>query len=163
MHSVSITRSDNPVMTQYIDSLLHNEEDIIDIDIQNRMTRVERSKRTKLIMYRSINPTFEIHPIYKDKCGVDDYLRIAFTRFRTSSHRLRIETGRWARIAPERRLCQCGNGVQTEKHVLCNCELVHRIRERYGCSTIDFKAFMREDKANYELLMLYEMLNVLEK
>lgn len=163
MHSINITHSDNPVLSQYINSLLQHEGDFIDIDMKKRKERVLKSKATKLVTYRSINPTLEIHPIYKGKSKVDDYLRVAFTRLRTSSHRLRIETGRWSRIEPDRRLCQCGLGVQTERHALCECVLVNGIRERYGCAVIDFDMFMCEEKASYELLMLYEILKSLER
>ena len=162
MHSIRITRNENPVLSRYIDSLLNHEGDIIETDLKNRMRRVQSSTRTKSITYRLINPSFEVHSIYKGSSNIDDYLRVAFTRLRTASHRLRIETGRWSRIKRERRLCQCGGGVQTEQHVLCDCELVRGIRERYGCEGINFDSFMQDDKANYELLMLYEMLNVLE-
>ena len=46
-----------------------------------------------------------------------DYLRITFTRFRLSSHRLRIEVGRWSRTPRDQRLCFCGTGVQDEFHL----------------------------------------------
>ena len=47
---------------------------------------------------------------------VPEWQRIAFTRFRLSSHRLRIETGRWSRLPREQILCDCGaNEPQDEK------------------------------------------------
>ena len=93
---------------------------------------------------------------------VDDYLRIAFTRLRTSSHRLKVETGRWSRIPRERRLCKCGMGVQTEKHVLVECELAEPIKQKYGLSVECFDVFMSSKKSKAQLHMLHEILNVLE-
>ena len=52
-------------------------------------------------------------------------------RDRLSSHKLRIETGRWSRIPREERLCPCLNGVQTEKHVLLHCEHTQDIRNKH--------------------------------
>ena len=76
---------------------------------------------------------------------MDDFLRIAFTRLRTSSHRLKIETGRWSRVPREMRVCQCGEGVQTEEHVLVGCNLTKGIQERYGESNVCFKTFMNDN------------------
>ena len=90
------------------------------------------------------------------------HLRTTFTRFRTSSHRLKIETGRWSRIERERRVCQCGNGVQTEEHVLVHCELAQGIRQKYGHENISFSTFMAETKSRSELTMLYEILKLFE-
>ena len=62
---------------------------------------------------------------------IPEHLRIAFTRVCLSSHRLRIDTGRWARIPRVRRLCDCG-AVQAEEHVLVRCPLTETPRCRYG-------------------------------
>ena len=62
--------------------------------------------------------------------------RIAYSRFRTSSHRLRIETGRWSRQQREERLCGCLLAVQDEKHVLEDCEKLSELRAQY--EDIDF-------------------------
>ena len=161
MYALELTRTDNPKLSQYIDSLLNDGRKIIEKDMSNRIECAKKSKRTKMKTYCVINPNFDIHPIYTNKNAVDDYLRVTFTRLRTSSHRLRIETGRWSRLAPEKRVCRCGE-VQTECHALTECPLVEDIRERYGCQRIDFHSFMCDDKATYELLMLYEILGVLE-
>ena len=59
-----------------------------------------------------------------------EYVRVTLTRFRTSSHRLAIETGRWSRIPPEQRLCDCGR-PQTEEHAICTCPLTANVRERF--------------------------------
>ena len=105
----------------------------------------------------------DVHPIYQDsEEPVDDYLRMAFTRFRTSSHRLRIETGRWSRTPRERRLCQCGEGVQSEEHVLRFCNLTEPIRQKYGVEIDCFEQFVSGSKTKSELHMLHEMLKFFE-
>ena len=57
---------------------------------------------------------------------IPDYLRITFTRFRLSSHRLRVEVGRWSRTPREERVCACGTGVQDEFH-LFQCPRVRHL------------------------------------
>ena len=162
MHVLRLTMSKNPRMKSYIKSL-YDCPDFIEADRRARIERVRSSARTKFATYSTINPTFEVHPIYgNDGVAVDDYLRIAFTRFRTSSHRLKIETGRWSRIPRERRMCQCGEGVQTEEHVLVGCVLTKGIREKYGETDICFNSFMNDKKSKAQLHMLHEILDVLE-
>ena len=54
------------------------------------------------------------------------------TRLRLGSHYLRVETGRWARIPPERRTCSCQSGIQDELHVLLHCPLTQNLRIQYN-------------------------------
>ena len=160
MHVLQLTMDKNTKMGAYIRSL-STCPDFIEADRRARIERVQSSTRSKSVTYSSINPSFEIHPIYQQgEEAVDDYLRIAFTRFRTSSHRLKVETGRWSRIPRERRLCQCGEYVQTEEHVLVDCELTRGIREKYGQNIDCFETFMTRTKSKTELLMLHEILEL---
>ena len=107
--------------------------DCYDIDCHtDRHNRVSASEKNKFISYRDINPLFELHNVYRRKRDyIPEHYRIAFTRMRLSSHRLRIETGRWARLPREQRLCRCGL-VKDEMHVLTDCPLVNHIRDAYG-------------------------------
>ena len=101
------------------------------------------STRTKLMTYRVMNPNLSVHPLYESKDRVsDDYLRISFSRFRLSSHRLKIETGRWTGIPQENRLCQCEQSVQTEWHVLRDCALVNHIRNSFGYEAVEPDEFI---------------------
>ena len=88
---------------------------------------------TKFETYKTqLNPSLTVHPLYTEKIFISDHKRQAFTRLRVMSHSLKIETGRWSRIPPERRLCPCsGNRVQNEEHVMIECELVNHLRIRY--------------------------------
>ena len=162
MHVLRLTMARNTKMAAYITSLTTC-ADFIEADRRERIDRVQSSTRTKSATYTSINPSFEIHPIYQqggEAVAVDDYLRIAFTRLRTSSHRLKIETGRWSRIPRERRLCQCGEDVQTEEHVLAHCELTRGIREKYGQRIDCFRTFMKCEKSKAQLHMVHEILEL---
>ena len=73
-----------------------------------------------MVIYRGINSDLSQHPVYK--ClDSNEWERISFSRLRLSSHRLKVETGRWSRIPQEQRLCVCGT-VQTKEHVLIHCD-----------------------------------------
>ena len=109
-----------------------------------------------------MNPELVVHPMYSSKDIVDDDLRIAFSRLRLSSHRLRIETGRWARMPQEQRLCQCGVAVQTERHVLVECTLVREIRLSYGHEFVDFNEFLSSPKSKQQLAMVLNIFKFYE-
>ena len=109
-----------------------------------------------------MNPDLVVHPIYSSSDIVEDDFRIAFTRLRLSSHRLRIETGRWARIPQELRLCQCGLAVQTEKHVLTECALVGDIRRSHSNESVVFNEFLSGPKSKQQLAMVLKILNFYE-
>ena len=101
--------------------------------------------------------------MYSDAHGIPDNLRMAFTRFRTSSHRLRVELGRWNRppTPREQRTCTCNNSdVQDEEHLLV-CPRTAAIRRGAdftgGCSDLF------QDVSVKNLIMLKDCLAVLEK
>ena len=87
---------------------------------------------TRRQTYTQVNPDLERHPKYSECAACLEYARIAATRLRLSSHRLRVETGRWARIPRDARVCSCGTGsVQDEQHVLLHCELSKDLRQSF--------------------------------
>ena len=56
----------------------------------------------------------------------------AMARFRTSSHHLRVETGRHSRTKYRHRRCQhCGFGVEDEKHAACICPFSEHLRIKH--------------------------------
>ena len=85
MWALEMTRLENPAMSRYINRLVNDEEDIIASDLASRVDRVTTSSLSKVITYRTINPAFEVHSVYSGSIP-EDTLRIAFTRFRTSSY-----------------------------------------------------------------------------
>ena len=64
--------------------------------------------------------------------------RITVTRYRTGSHQLKIETGRFAvpRIPRDDRLCLCYTAVQTLKHCLQNCPLLNSLRTKHNITSL---------------------------
>lgn len=47
-----------------------------------------------------------------------DHLRMTFTWFHLSSHRVCIELGSWRQTPPEQWQCLCATGVQNERHIV---------------------------------------------
>ena len=132
----------------------------ISVDLAARQKSILEKKGSKFAMYVKLNPTLATHRLYTDRHTIPDKLRIVFTRFRTSSHRLRVELGRWSRVPAELRTCPCGSGdVQNEEHVFA-CQRTAEVRRRAtfegGCED-----FFRETSLR-ELIMLKDCLSILE-
>ena len=91
---------------------------------------------TRFLTYFNINGDLSMHSVYARRYDrhsfIPEIYRLAFTRMRTSSHRLRIETGRWAKISREERLCKCGQDIGDEEHALTQCSLTQSLRDAYG-------------------------------
>ena len=162
MFALQLTESDNKVLHQYITGVLEEAGDIIENDVAKRKEGISISERTKTVAYRQMNPTLCVHPIYTSKESVEDDYRTAFSRLRLSSHRLRIETGRWARTPQEERWCQCGEAIQNEQHVLCDCILVTHIREAFNQTGINYQVFMNAPKTKQEMAMVMKILSFYE-
>ena len=94
--------------------------------------RVIQSELTRHQTYVSLNPTLSVSYAYTAAARIPEFQRIAYTRMRTSSHRLREETGRWTRPPTllANRTCPCANAIQTERHVLMECSLTSHLRNQ---------------------------------
>ena len=103
----------------------------IDADLDRIKQRICTSGSTRRTTYREINPSLTTHAIYSKELSVPEQLRIACSRMRMGSHLLRIETGRWARIPKELRLCPCQEDIQTEEHVLLHCRNTRQLRDNF--------------------------------
>ena len=79
-----------------------------------------------------MNPELRVHDVYRSTKHIDERKRTVFTKFRLSSHSLKVGTGRWSRNVHEERLCDCEGGVQDESHVVFDCEKTEEIRVKYG-------------------------------
>ena len=89
---------------------------------------VRQSQSTRRAMYRVINPGLKRVRMYNDST-CPEYARIAATRIRLGSHRLRVETGRWSRLPRDQCTCSCPQAaVQDEPHVLLDCPLTRQLR-----------------------------------
>ena len=119
----------------------HGDPTIHSMESLKRKCRMKQLTSTRMATYLEINPELSDHKIYTDPtCYVPDQLRISFTRLRLSSHRLRVETGRWTRIPREQRVCSCDRqSLQDEVHVLLNCTLTNTIRTKYDIRVTSIK------------------------
>ena len=86
---------------------------------------------TKATTYRKINPNLTVHRISNTGCYIDERETVVFTKFRLSSHTLKVETGRWSRTPREERLCECGK-IQDENHIVFFCNKTNDLRGKYG-------------------------------
>ena len=77
------------------------------------------SEEGKLRTYKLFKQCFGIEPYLENL--YDKNLRRCLTSFRISTHRLRIERGRYCGEKPEDRLCGSCNVVENEIHFLCEC------------------------------------------
>ena len=81
------------------------------------------------------------YSLYKTDLKLESYLenvtvvkhRIALSKFRVSSHKLAIETGRYYNIPNDERLCMFCNmrAVETEYHLLLVCPYYTSLRRKY--------------------------------
>ena len=98
-----------------------------DIYKQNWNDNLSRSPRADF--YRSYKRNFALSP-FLEIVTIKSH-RVALTRLLTSSHRLRIETGRWERPTPpprHQRLCQYCKKMDDEYHFVIECKLVNSLR-----------------------------------
>ena len=83
---------------------------------------------SKLGTYLRINPNLQCH-VPKPQTIMESERELV-TRFRTGSHSLAIETGRYSNTPRENRLCSCGLDVQTVWHIFSECPLTRTIVPR---------------------------------
>ena len=144
MHVMHLTRRHNRPLARKIDLLL-SVSDHVTQGVRALQERVRQSPRTRARTYRELNPQFVTHPFYNRRdVQAPEYMRLSWTRFRLSSHNLRVETGRWSRTLRENRLCQCGS-VQDEAHVLCFCRKTQFLRDRHDLF-IDFPDILHSEE-----------------
>ena len=117
---------------RYIKDLLTPIDIINNNDTSSLLRNFANETGTKAVTYRSINPNLRVHPVYTTKDYVSERARLTFTKFRLSSHSLKVETGRWSRINHEDRLCDCGEAVEDEFHVLFSCAKTEDVRRKFG-------------------------------
>ena len=124
MHAINITSQLNNPLWKYMEEIMNGGDFVAD---EFRATKERILNRepsaTRYTTYVTLNPSLNTHKLYTQSCHIPDYLRITFTRYRLSSHRLRVELGRWSRTTRELRICQCGNDVQDEFHIF-RCPIV---------------------------------------
>ena len=95
---------------------------------------------SKRVTYKQMNPDLSVHPVYVAKTPVNEYHRVAFTRFRVLAHSLTVEAGSWnrrgrGRLPLEATLCVCGS-IQTERLLTQHCTFTQHLRNIYNFSSI---------------------------
>ena len=85
-------------------------------------------KDSKLGTYHLISPTLSSNvPVPQVTM---EFERELVTRFRTGSHSLAIETGRYTNTPQENRQCSCGTGIQTVWHIFAECPKTRTIVQK---------------------------------
>ena len=99
MFAIYLTRLYNSKLSRHVDSILATSDHTGAAKSVLRH-RLGVSNRSKFVTYRTINPSCDLHSVYlsKDAMFIPEAYRMSFSWLRLSSHRLRIETGRWSRI-----------------------------------------------------------------
>ena len=103
MHVLGITKECHKPLWRYIDNLVKGGNYVID-EISKIKDSIKNSPitATRFLTYQLLNPELDIHPLYTPNTQIiPDYLRINFTRYRLSSHQLRVAVGRWSRTPRE--------------------------------------------------------------
>ena len=139
-------RENKTPAAQYIDNVLKcTAVSFIDRDLEEMRLQLREATGSKFVTYGQINTDLQKHPMYENRT-IPEFKRIALTRFRTSSHRLRIETGRWSRIPRERRICNCGLAeVQDEAHVIEACLHMNELKHLFPNMNFTIEAFFDND------------------
>ena len=122
-------------------------------------TTVENTTSTKLTTYKTLNPELSLNEVYQETTHhIPDYVRVEYTRFRTGSHCLNVEKGRWSHIPADERCCTCdGQSVQNEQHVIYNCPLTEHLRQKFDISQETELAEIFQTKY---LFFIYEVMKI---
>ena len=115
-HALGMVTELHKPMSKYIQSIKDGSDFAAkEFDLMEEF--VVNASGTKYRTYVQLNPDLSQHTLYAGATVIPDYLRITFSRYRLSSHRLRVEIGRYYGTLHDDRLCSCGLGVQDELHI----------------------------------------------
>ena len=121
---IALARQIKCPMGKYINALLGSAA-----NPRSPQSSVQESSSTRRMAYKALNPSLSRNKMYDDPT-CPEYARLAATRMRLSSHRLKFEMSRWSRQSRENCICSCPlNAVQDEQHVLLNCPLTKSLRD----------------------------------
>ena len=96
---------------------------------KDRITsQFNRDNDSKLGTYYRINPTLTSNVPAPQ--ATLEFERELVTRFRTGSHSLAVEIGRYTNTPRENRLCSCGTGIQTVWHIFTQCPMTRTIVQK---------------------------------
>ena len=101
-----------------------------DVSMQEWYARINESSRASL--YKHAFDVFG-YKLYLDIVSIEKF-RFSLTRLRTSSHRLCIEAGRWAKSNPivlENRKCFQCDDIEDEYHFVLVCPVYRELRRQF--------------------------------
>ena len=116
--------------------------------LQKVHMKYESDADSLLGTYKRINPTMQQPTYYRNiECYERD--RKIISKYRTGSHKLKVQTGRLAGSVRGDRLCECQTAVQTLEHVLLTCPLSENIREVHNIVCDDLESFFEGNDLSY--------------
>ena len=160
MYCLNLTLNSRNKTARYMTSGLEYQGDVLTLALDRVRHNVLTSTSSKRQAYVLMNPSLSVHNVYTNmdlSVPVQEHRRLAFSGLRVISHNLRIETGRWARITRENRLCPCGL-MQTEQHIIENCNLLSNIRECYPGMTFNTDILLNTAEPDM-FKVIYDMLD----
>ena len=86
-----------------------------------------------------------VTPDYNNNIACFELDRKIITKYRTGSHKLKIQAGRLTGEGRDHRLCSCGNDIQTLAHVLFICPLTADIRRVQEIQSTELEEFFKND------------------
>ena len=167
MFTLNFMEHNNRALYSHIDELMELDLKVYLMNEHDELCRKlseSPEEKTKLRLYLLMNPELTVHPLYKvsdSERALEDNLRIAFTRIRLCSHKLRSETGRWNGTPPDQRFCpHCSDTIQNEEHIL-QCPATLDIRNRFNLTTTDIHTIL-ENPSKTDLTCLKQCLKLLQ-
>ena len=110
---------------------------------------------SRLGVYSRINPQLQCWiPVPQ---AIHEIERKIVTRYRTGSHSLNIELGRFSNIPRENRLCKCGSGIQTIWHIFSECPLTEG---RLATQFVNLNDIFQRKNVHHYLLTLTKILKI---
>ena len=158
-HAMGMVNDLHKPMRNYIQSIREG-SDFASKELQLMKEFVASASGTKFQTYVKLNPDLSQHMLYTSAPVVPDYLRITFSRYRLSSHRLRVEVGRYQGTSHNERLCSCGLGVQDELHIFM-CPRVEDMLKTQAKVYVSPSDFFDDTKVE-DLHVLHKVLKELE-
>lgn len=159
MFAFNLAEESSTPMGKEINRLIQLNGSITQSSIEQMKLNVRNSMRSKFVTYNEINPNLAQNPCIS-RTDIPAYAFTAASRFRLSSHNLRIETGRWQRLPRDQRLCSCG-AIQTEQHAIKDCPRTDILRQQYNLTENDFDMttfFMTTDMTYvFKVLQVFEV------
>ena len=110
---------------------------------------------SRLGAYVSVNPTLQQHVPRPQACM--EVERTLVTRYRTGSHSLLIELGRYTGVERANRVCGCGNFVQSLRHIFFECSLT---RDIVNTEVTNLAEVFSDENIHQKLLLISKRLKV---